>query len=174
TPAKPATPKPTAKYPAGDRSHLPAEWKPVVAALDPHIARAKQFAAPAQKRMVDDAERRLNQLFDLMNCDEVNKKEQLAPVFQALVRELDARRFPAALHHQAELMTINSELTTNLVGIKHLINVLKTLPIILFEQDIPFPHYTDYTFGNLNNGYNPERLYIFFDDEYIVAHVECS
>ncbi|KAJ1945679.1 protein transport protein S31, partial [Linderina macrospora] len=129
TPAKPATPKPTSKYPAGDRSHLPAEWKPVVLSLTQHLSRAKQFAAPAQKRMVDDSERRLNLLFDLMNCDEVKKKEQLAPVFQALVGELDARRFPAALHHQAELMTINSDLTTNLVGIKHLINVLKTLPM---------------------------------------------
>ncbi|KAI8326303.1 WD40 repeat-like protein [Martensiomyces pterosporus] len=129
TPAKPATPKPASKYPAGDRSHLPAEWRPVVTALSAHLARAKQFAAPAQKRMVDDSERRLSALFDLMNCDEVAKKEQLAPVFQALVQAIDSRQFPAALHHQAELMTLNSEITTSLVGVKHLINVLKTLPM---------------------------------------------
>ncbi|KAJ1962794.1 protein transport protein S31 [Dipsacomyces acuminosporus] len=129
TPAKPATPKPATKYPAGDRSHLPAEWKPIVSSLSAHLARAKQFAAPAQKRMVDDSERRLNALFDLMNCDEVGKKEQLAPVFQSLVQAIDNRQFPAALHHQAELMTLNSDITTNLVGVKHLINVLKTLPM---------------------------------------------
>ncbi|KAJ2728819.1 protein transport protein S31 [Coemansia sp. D1744] len=124
------TPKPEAqaKFPPGDRSHLPAEWKPIVAALSASVDQAKKFAAPGQKRMVDDSDRRLSQLFDLMNCDEVKLKDKMKPVFDQLVAHIAGRQFPAALQCQAELMTINSDITSHLVGVKHLINVLKTLP----------------------------------------------
>ncbi|KAJ2371295.1 protein transport protein S31, partial [Coemansia sp. RSA 2607] len=129
-PAASAAPaKPASKYPEGDRSHLPSEWAGVFSGLNGHLQRAKQFAAPAQKRMVDDADRRLNLLFDLMNCDEVKMKDKLAPVFDQLVQAINSRQFPQALHCQAELMTMNSDITTHLVGVKHLINVLKTLPM---------------------------------------------
>ncbi|KAJ1774792.1 protein transport protein S31 [Coemansia sp. RSA 2167] len=125
-----STPKPEAqaKFPPGDRSHLPAEWKPIVAALSASVDQAKKFAAPGQKRMVDDSDRRLSQLFDLMNCDEVKLKDKMKPVFDQLVAHIASRQFPAALQCQAELMTINSDITSHLVGVKHLINVLKTLP----------------------------------------------
>ncbi|KAJ2823732.1 protein transport protein S31, partial [Coemansia erecta] len=134
TPAAPlqsSTPKPAAqhKFPPGDRSHLPAEWKPVVATLSAAVDQAKKFAAPGQKRMVEDADRRLGQLFDQMNCDEVKMKDRLKPVFDQLVANINARQFPAALQCQAELMTINSDITSCLVGVKHLVNVLKTLPM---------------------------------------------
>ncbi|KAJ1739647.1 protein transport protein S31 [Coemansia sp. RSA 990] len=131
-PAQASTPKPSAgsqKYPPGDRSHLPAEWKPVFSALSGALDQAKQFAAPGQKRMVTDADRRLNQLFDLMNCDEIKMKDRLKPVFDQLVSNINARQYPAALQCQAELMTINSDIMSCLVGVKHLINVLKTLPM---------------------------------------------
>ncbi|KAJ2721493.1 protein transport protein S31 [Coemansia sp. Benny D115] len=127
--ATPVAAKPASKYPEGDRSHLPSEWVPIVNALNGQLARAKQFAAPAQKRMVEDADRRLNLLFDQMNCDEVKMKEKLAPVFDQLVQALANRQFPQALHYQAELMTMNSDITMHLVGVKHLINVLKTVPM---------------------------------------------
>ncbi|KAJ2802897.1 protein transport protein S31 [Coemansia guatemalensis] len=126
---KALSPEQTSKYPPGDRSHLPAEWKPLVASLSGHLEQARKFAAPAQKRMVDDAGRRLDALFDLMNCDSVQMKDKLVPVFGQLVSALDSRQYPLALQSQAELMSINSEITTNLVGVKHLINVLKTLPM---------------------------------------------
>ncbi|KAJ1642847.1 protein transport protein S31 [Coemansia asiatica] len=119
----------TSKYPEGDRSHIPSEWAPIFNGLNTQVQRAKQFAAPAQKRMVDDAQRRLNLLFDLMNCDEIKMKDKLCPVFEHLLQSINSRQFPQALHYQAELMTINSDITTHLVGVKHLINVLKTLPM---------------------------------------------
>ncbi|KAJ1882403.1 protein transport protein S31 [Coemansia sp. RSA 1722] len=122
-------PAKTSKYPEGDRSHIPGEWAPIFNGLNGHVQRAKQFAAPAQKRMVDDAQRRLNLLFDLMNCDEIKMKDKLCPVFEQLLQSINNRQFPQALHYQAELMTINSDITTHLVGVKHLINVLKTLPM---------------------------------------------
>ncbi|KAJ2849576.1 protein transport protein S31 [Coemansia brasiliensis] len=132
-PAQASTPKPPAgsqsKYPPGDRSHLPAEWKPIVSALSGALDQAKQFSAPGQKRMVTDADRRLNQLFDLMNCDEIKMKDKLKPVFDQLVSNINSRQYPAALQCQAELMTINSDIMSCLVGVKHLINVLKTLPM---------------------------------------------
>ncbi|KAJ1846682.1 protein transport protein S31, partial [Coemansia sp. RSA 2708] len=93
------------------------------------VEQAKKFAAPAQKRMVDDADRRLAQLFDLMNCDEVKMKDKLKPLFDQLVASLGARQYPAALQCQAELMATSSDITSCLVGVKHLINVLKTLPM---------------------------------------------
>ncbi|KAJ1817616.1 protein transport protein S31 [Coemansia sp. RSA 2675] len=117
------------KYPSGDRSHLPEEWKPTVAGLMGHLARAKQFAAPGQKRMVEDAERRLLALFDSMNCDEVKGKEKLVPLFEGVVQNIDARHFAAALNVQAEIMAVSPELTSSVVGVKHLVNVLKTLPM---------------------------------------------
>ncbi|KAJ1769853.1 protein transport protein S31 [Coemansia sp. RSA 1843] len=117
------------KFPAGDRSHIPSEWKGVYSALSGQLAHAKQFAAPAQKRMVDDADRRIQQLFDMMNADQIKSKDQLAPVFMQCVQAIDAKQFPAALHAQAELMSMCSDITTHLVGVKHLINVLKTLPV---------------------------------------------
>ncbi|PIA13497.1 hypothetical protein COEREDRAFT_83423 [Coemansia reversa NRRL 1564] len=126
---KAVSPEQSSKYPPGDRSHLPAEWKPIVTSLTGHLEQAKKFAAPAQKRMVDDANRRLESLFDLMNCDTVQMKDKLVPVFGQLVTALDSRQYPLALQNQAELMSINSDITTNLVGVKHLINVLKTLPM---------------------------------------------
>ncbi|KAJ2830277.1 protein transport protein S31 [Coemansia furcata] len=130
SPPSAPSPKPTGpKYPAGDRTHLPEVWKPAVGALSAHLARAKQFGAPAQKRIVEDAERRLNALFDLMNCDEVKMKERLAPLFEQLVQAIGARHFPAALNVQAEIMTVNADLTSSVVGVKHLVNVLKTLPM---------------------------------------------
>ncbi|KAJ2730810.1 protein transport protein S31, partial [Coemansia sp. BCRC 34962] len=110
------------KYPPGDRSHLPAEWKPTVMGLTAQLARAKQFAAPGQKRMVEDAERRLLALFDLMNCDEVNGKDKLAPLFESVIQNIDARHFPLALNVQAEIMALNPELTSSVVGVKHLVN----------------------------------------------------
>ncbi|KAJ2715531.1 protein transport protein S31 [Coemansia spiralis] len=137
-PARAATPagrqavspvKAAAKYPAGDRSHLPAEWKPIVAALAGHLEQAQKFAAPGQKRMVDDAARRLNLLFDMMNCDEVPVKEKLVPLFTQLVQTLAQRQHQAALAVQAELMATSTDITSHLVGVKHLISVLKTLPM---------------------------------------------
>ncbi|KAJ2330318.1 protein transport protein S31, partial [Coemansia sp. RSA 2681] len=116
-------------YPAGDRSHLPDAWKPAVSGLTAHLSRAKQFAAPGQKRMVEDAERRLNALFDLMNCDDVKMKDRLVPVFDQLVQAINSRHFPTALTLQAEIMALNPDITTNVVGVKHLVNVLKTLPM---------------------------------------------
>ncbi|KAJ2008325.1 protein transport protein S31 [Coemansia thaxteri] len=117
------------KYPAGDRSHMPEAWKPVVAGLSAQLARAKQFAAPGQKRMVEDAESRINTLFDLMNCDQVRLKDRLVPAFDQLVHVVDARQFQKALSLLAEIMALNPDITTNVVGVKHLVNVVKTLPM---------------------------------------------
>ncbi|KAJ2841854.1 hypothetical protein J3B02_005757, partial [Coemansia erecta] len=57
-----------------------------------------------------------------MNCDEIKMKDKLCPVFEHLLQSINSRQFPQALHYQAELMTINSDITTHLVGVKHLIN----------------------------------------------------
>ncbi|KAJ2444572.1 protein transport protein S31 [Coemansia sp. RSA 2424] len=119
----------SAMYPPRGRSHLPDAWKPAVSGLAAHLLRAKQFAALDRECMMESAERRLNALFDLMNCDDVKMKDRLVPVFDQLVRAINSRHFPTALTLQAEIMALNPDITANVVGVKHLVNVLKTLPM---------------------------------------------
>ncbi|CEH14651.1 wd40 repeat-like protein [Ceraceosorus bombacis] len=118
TPAKPAT-----KYPPGDRSHIPDAQKPVFNVLSRELARVRATAPPAQKRMVDDAERRLNLLFDHLNCGTVDAR--LLPILSQLIQAIDARNQPAALslHLEAASMA-TGELGAAMVGVKLLISRL--------------------------------------------------
>ncbi|EJD05585.1 WD40 repeat-like protein [Fomitiporia mediterranea MF3/22] len=65
--AKPGPPQP--KYPPGDRSHIPESSRRSYEIFLQALERFKQTSAPPQKRMVDDTERRLNLLFDALNCE---------------------------------------------------------------------------------------------------------
>lgn len=58
----------------GDRSHIPEAQKPIFNCLSRELARLKSTAPPGQKRMVEDTERRLNILFDALNCGTVDEK----------------------------------------------------------------------------------------------------
>ncbi len=77
-PPRSATPgarnAPQMKYPPGDRSHIPENQRPIQHALQREVARLKQTAPPAQKRMVDDTERRINLLLDHLNCGTIDAK----------------------------------------------------------------------------------------------------
>ncbi|KAK0536081.1 protein transport protein S31 [Tilletia horrida] len=118
TPAKPAS-----KYPPGDRSHIPADQKPIFEVLSRELARVRQITPPTQKRMVDETERKLNAFFDALNCGTVDGKA--IPLLMQLVQAMAARNQPAALGLHLELATTSSgELSTALTGIKFLISRL--------------------------------------------------
>jgi len=63
----------------------------------------KQTTPPQQKRMVDDTERRLNSLFDALNCETLPKSvvEQLNTLTQAMER----RDQQTALATHVDLLT---------------------------------------------------------------------
>lgn len=56
---------------AGDRTHISAEQKPIFESLLRQLNQAKPRAQPAQKKMLDDVEKRLSVLFDRLNNQEV-------------------------------------------------------------------------------------------------------
>ncbi|KAI9262294.1 hypothetical protein BDA99DRAFT_72356 [Phascolomyces articulosus] len=73
-PAKPAAPPAPEKkrHPKEDRSHIPTEQRPIHQILSAELAQARQRSPPAQKRMLDDTERRLNTLFEELNNSEIS------------------------------------------------------------------------------------------------------
>ncbi|KEP48003.1 protein transporter SEC31 [Rhizoctonia solani 123E] len=85
--APPARAAPKApKYPPGDREHIPDSDRIIFEVLSEHLGRLKQNTPPQQKRMVDDIERRLNVLFDALNCESISRPvvEQLLTLIQAM------------------------------------------------------------------------------------------
>ncbi|KAI0674665.1 hypothetical protein C8Q78DRAFT_989533 [Trametes maxima] len=118
--AKPGPPPP--KYPPGDRSHIPDELRPVYQVISSQLEQLKQVTPPQQKRLVDDLERRINPLFDALNCETLSGPvcEQLL----VLTRAMDAHDREAALAIHMDLLTRGSstdDIALFMSGIKQLI-----------------------------------------------------
>lgn len=77
SPPKAATPVPSPKHPAGDRSHIPSQYVPIYELLTADLERVKQRAPPAFQRQVKDTEKRLGILFDHINNEELLSPEAL-------------------------------------------------------------------------------------------------
>ncbi|KAI4524793.1 hypothetical protein K525DRAFT_262233 [Schizophyllum commune Loenen D] len=104
-PAKKGPPPP--KYPPGDRSHIPESAQPIFNVVSGELNRMRQTTPPQQKRLVDDLERRINPLFDALNCETLS-----APVVEQLLvltRAMEARDRPAALAIHVDLLTRGSQ-----------------------------------------------------------------
>lgn len=111
------------KYPPGDRSHIPENQRPIQHALQREVARLKQTAPPAQKRMVDDTERRINLLLDHLNCGTIDAKT-VSGLMQ-IVAAIEARNKQAALNTHLQLVTSSSgDVAAGLVGVKMIISRL--------------------------------------------------
>ncbi|KDQ10528.1 hypothetical protein BOTBODRAFT_36224 [Botryobasidium botryosum FD-172 SS1] len=122
-PPKAAAPPPTStKYPPGDRSHIPDSDKFIFGILSNSLNRMKQTAPPQHARMVEDTERRLNMLFDLLNCETLP-----APIVEQLgqlARAIEARDQPASLAIHLDLLTKGSRMADIgfwMAGVKRLI-----------------------------------------------------
>lgn len=128
-PATPPAPKPEppkSKYPPGDRSHIPESSKPVFITLQRLMSQMKQGLPPNQKRLVDDTERRLNVLFDGLNCETV--PASVIDELKDIVAAIEARNLQLALQLHVSLLTSgikSDELTTYMPAIKMLITKLQ-------------------------------------------------
>ncbi|KAG7098021.1 hypothetical protein E1B28_005326 [Marasmius oreades] len=99
------------KYPAGDRSHIPDHARPIFTVMSGLLGRLRQ-TQPSQKRLVEDLERRMNPLFDALNCDTLSQPmvDQLLVLVQAMANNDKS----AALAIHVEILTSQSQ--TNDIG----------------------------------------------------------
>lgn len=111
------------KYPPGDRTHILEPHRGIFQILSRELQRIKAQTPPAQKRMVDDAERRLNMLFDYLNNSLLDPKS--IDGLQKLVQAVDARNQQAALSIHVQLVTSASgDVAQALVGVKFVLTRL--------------------------------------------------
>lgn len=93
-----------------------------VARLRASPANAKH---PRNKKMLDDAERRLNILFDALNNEEVSA--MVTENMLNLVRALEARDYATAQRIHVDLLTRKSdEVSQWMVGVKWLVDLART------------------------------------------------
>ncbi|ORX90873.1 WD40 repeat-like protein [Basidiobolus meristosporus CBS 931.73] len=120
SPAPQAPPKP--KYPPGDRSKIPAAHKPIFSMLSNELQRIKQSAPPNQKKKVDDVEKRLNNLFDALNYEQLNS--DVIDQMLALTQALEMRDFNTAQKIHEGLVKSHT-VEPWMVGVKFLIVMVR-------------------------------------------------
>ncbi|KAJ1955157.1 protein transport protein S31, partial [Dispira parvispora] len=125
--SRPGTPAAApGKYPPGDRSHIPEKQNPIFTSLQAGLQQARAATGPAQKRMMDDTEKRLNQLFDLMNNGDLPAK--LEEPLLSLARAIQNGDYQQA--HQVYLKLIHSNFDSSqrwMMGVKRLVETLKSI-----------------------------------------------
>lgn len=88
----------------GDRSHIPANAMPVFEILSSDMQRVKARAPGSFKAQVDDAERRLNILFDHLNNEDLLKPNTVADMAN-LARAIQNRDYETARSIHVDIMT---------------------------------------------------------------------
>ncbi|PCH44664.1 hypothetical protein WOLCODRAFT_26929 [Wolfiporia cocos MD-104 SS10] len=119
-PARAGPPPP--KYPPGDRSHIPEEMRPVYTVISGELERLKGTTPPQQRRLVDDLERRINPLFDALNCETLSRP--VCEKLLVLTRAMDAHDREAAMGLHMDLLTTGSltdDIGLWMSGVKQLI-----------------------------------------------------
>ncbi|KKK21895.1 hypothetical protein ARAM_006501 [Aspergillus rambellii] len=123
---KPAPAAP--KYPAGDRSHIPADAMPIFEILSEDMQRVKSRAPSSFKAQVDDAERRLSILFDHLNNEDLLKPNTVADMVN-LSRAIQGRDYETARTIHVDIMTNRTDECGNwMVGVKRLISMSRATP----------------------------------------------
>ncbi|THH20311.1 hypothetical protein EW146_g1016 [Bondarzewia mesenterica] len=119
TPAAPRAPV-GPKYPPGDRSHIPDSLRPSFNVVLEHMTRLRQTTPPQQKRLVDDLERRINPLFDAMNCETLSQPVVDRLVVLAKAMENHDRETALAIHVDM-LTSVGDDIALWMSGVKQLI-----------------------------------------------------
>ncbi|KAI9145774.1 hypothetical protein BKA69DRAFT_1049545 [Paraphysoderma sedebokerense] len=115
------------RHPAGDRSHIPPQHLPIFKILDAALNKAKAMAPPQQKRMIDDVEKRLLSMFDALNNGDVS--DVVSGQLISLVKAIESRDYGTASSIQVQLSTTQvNETAAWMIGVKRLIDIIKTLP----------------------------------------------
>ena len=119
-----AASKPGFVHPRGDRTHIAPRLRPVADALSREVQRLHSINAQP-KRILDDADRRVQLLLDLLNNALVDEK--VVPPLLQLAQAIQARDQQGALQLHVHIATMASgDLATALVGVKFLIAKLST------------------------------------------------
>ncbi|KAI9308433.1 hypothetical protein BJ944DRAFT_174834 [Cunninghamella echinulata] len=118
-PAAPAIPE-KQRHPKDDRSHIPPQQRPIFEILSGELQNQRQRSSPAQKKILDDTEKRLNGLFDNMNNSELS--DDVVQSMLKLAQAVQTRDYNQAHRLQVELVTTRyAECGAWLVGVKRLI-----------------------------------------------------
>ncbi|KAE8349360.1 hypothetical protein BDV28DRAFT_141423 [Aspergillus coremiiformis] len=124
---KKTTPAPP-KYPPGDRSHIPADAMPIYEILSADMQRIKGRAPSSFKAQVDDAERRLNILFDHLNNEDLLKPNTVSDMAN-LAHAIQARDYETARAIHVDILTNRTdECGSWMVGVKRLISMSRATP----------------------------------------------
>ncbi|CAM9015011.1 unnamed protein product, partial [Wickerhamomyces anomalus] len=112
---------PKSKYPAGDRSHIPAATQNIYQSLSKELEQVKPSIPEKFNKQVLDTEKRLNILFDHLNNEELLTQPTI-DLLNSLIDSLNIKDYQTALNIHIDLMTNHSHEGGNwLVGIKRLI-----------------------------------------------------
>ncbi|KAF4304406.1 Protein transport protein sec31 [Botryosphaeria dothidea] len=123
----PAAP-PKAQYPAGDRSHIPENAKPIFEILSSDMARVKSRAPQNFMPQVIDTEKRLNILFDHLNNEDLLKPDTVQEMVE-LSQHLQGKNYDAAQTLFTGLMKNKNDEGSNwMVGVKRLIQMSRATP----------------------------------------------
>lgn len=96
--------------------------RPVYTVISGQLEHLKQTTPPQQRRLVDDLERRINPLFDALNCDTLSKPVQ--EKLLVLTRAMEAHDRDAAMGLHMDLLTTGSltdDIGLWMSGVKQLI-----------------------------------------------------
>ncbi|KAJ7479966.1 hypothetical protein B0H11DRAFT_1863790 [Mycena galericulata] len=105
--ARAAQGPPPPKYPPGDRSHIPEAAQPAFTVISGLLEQVRQTTPPQQKRLVDDLERRINPLFDALNCETLS--QPVVDQLLVLTRAMASHDRQAALAIHVDLLTRGSQ-----------------------------------------------------------------
>jgi protein transport protein SEC31 len=122
-PAKPVEQPPAKpRYPEGDRSHIPEEYKGIEGSLTKVLEYATQCGG--NQRILDDAKKKFNAFYDQLNNDDISDKAALNRLVD-LCKALDINDLMTAQSINMELMTTKFEVIGHVLQcIKRLLDIL--------------------------------------------------
>jgi hypothetical protein len=114
----------------GDRTHIPSNATPVYEILSADMARVKSRAPASFAAQVNDAEKRLNILFDHLNNETLVKPDTIAMLVD-ISNALQGRDFDRAGVVLTEMMRVKLEAEGAhwMVGVKRLVAMSKATPV---------------------------------------------
>ncbi|KAF2089807.1 hypothetical protein K490DRAFT_35057 [Saccharata proteae CBS 121410] len=118
-----------AKYPPGDRSHIPPSAQSIFEILNSDMQRVKSKAPANFMTPVLDTEKRLNILFDHLNNEDLLKPNTVQDMVE-LSQHLQARNYDEAQALFTDLMKNKNDEGSNwMVGVKRLIQMSRATPV---------------------------------------------
>ena len=96
----------------GDRLHIPSAAKPIFDVLNDEMQRIKPMAPASYRKHVNDAEKRLNILFDHLNNESLLKAETVGDMVE-LAQAVKAKDYDKAMGIHLDLVTNRTDECAN-------------------------------------------------------------